>query len=136
MHIGGDARVEVFFNTEIEWDGRPDGVDLIVALDSAVSFLIGSAELYDGTTDDHDRRPPDSVAHCADGRTFLSFNYTDDDLEHRMLFSSGEFGMRFTIIGEQAAPAARIAAAAAQSQPFSCESDFPAEKDDFVAVLP
>lgn len=134
IEIGEAVRVDVYFETKTDFVGRPDDVELVVQIGSALRYQPGSSEIYDGNTDDTDDRSPDDVVRCADGRTFLLYRFDDDDLEDRSIFGSTGFGLRIHVVGENRTSVARIEAAAGEEQEFSCRDDFNSESSDSVEV--
>lgn len=134
IEIGESVRVEVFFETKTEFDGSPDGIDVVVRISPSLRFIPGSARIYDDTTDETDSRDPDGIVECPDGATFLIFNFEDDDLEDRSIAGAADFGLRFEAEGIRRNTGAVVSAAAAENQEFSC-SDFASEEQEVVEVL-
>ncbi len=135
IDVGEDVRVEVFFETKTEFDGNPDGVEVVVRLPVQLQYLTGSSEIYDGTTRETDGRTPDNVISCPDGSSFIVYQFSDSDLEDRGLGSRSDYGFRFNVVGVSKVAAAFVRASAGESVEYSCGEPFSFEEEEAVEVL-
>lgn len=135
IEIGEDARADIFFETRVEADGRPDGLELVIRLSPSLDYLDGSAEIYDDSLSDSDDLDPDSVIRCESGETYIVFRLSGSDLRDRSVSSVSDFALRINVVGKSANSAARIEAAADESQDFACGAEFDSEESDSIEVL-
>ncbi len=132
---GESVRVEIFFETKREFDGTPDGTEVVVQVPPQLDFVPFSSEIYDGSTDQADGRSPDAVLPCRDGSQFLIYQFSDSDLFGRAIRSNGQFGFRFNVVGRTPASATYVRAAAGESVAYSCFSPFSFEEQEAVRVF-
>lgn len=135
IEIGEDARADISFETRAEADGRPDGLELVVRLSPSLEYLDGSSEIYDDSFDDTDSLDPDSVIDCESGETFVVFRLSSSDLRDRSISGLTDFALKINVVGRLANGAARVEAAADESQDFACGEDFDSEENDSIEVL-
>lgn len=136
IQVGETVRVEVFFETKIEDDGTPDGVELVVRIPAELSYVSGTSQIYDGSTDDSDTYTPDFTEKCPSGETFLSYLFQDSDLFEREVGQFGEFGLRFEVVGVTPVDATFVGAIAGDRENYLCGGTFPPEQNEAVQVLP
>ena len=95
VSVGESVRTEVFFETRVEADGDADGIEVVVKVSPALDYVPGTSRIYDDSTDESDLRSPDDVIRCADGSTFLFYDFMDSDLEDRSISGLSNFGFKF-----------------------------------------
>ncbi len=132
---GESVRIEIFFETEREFDGTPDGTEVVVRVPPQLNFVPFSSEIYDGSTEQADGRSPDTVLPCPDGSQFIIYQFTDADLFGRAIRSNSRFGFRFNVVGRTPASATFVRAAAGESVAYSCFAPFSFEEEEAVRVL-
>jgi hypothetical protein len=135
INRGESVRVEVFFETKTEFDGTPDGTEVVVQVPPQLDYIPFSSAIYDGSTDQTDGRSPDAVLPCPDGSQFLIYQFSDSDLFGRSIRSNSQYGFRFNVIGRRAASATYVRAAAGESVAYSCFSPFSFEEQEAVRVF-
>lgn len=133
IDVGEDVRVEVFFETKTEFDGTPDGVDLIVRVPADLEYVPGTSFIYDNSTDNTDARTPDNVEVCDDGSQLITYNFIDAELFEREL-GIGKFGLRFEARGARSSTTATVGARADGVFIPSCDEVFTAEEDETISV--
>lgn len=136
IEVGERVRVEVFFETKVEVDGFPDGVQVVVRVPAELRYVPGSSAIYDGSTRNTDARTPDDVVNCATGETFLLYDFDDSELFDRAISGSNNFGLRFEAEGVTPVAVTRVGASAGEREDFACGENFRAEQDEAVEVLP
>lgn len=132
---GESVRVEIFFETKREFDGTPDGTEVVARVPSQLDYVPLSSEIYDGSTEQTDGRSPDAVLPCPDGSQFIIFQFTDADLLGRAIRSDGRFGFRFNVVGRTPVSATYVRAAAGKSVAYSCFAPFSFEEEEAVQVF-
>jgi|GEM_PF-6593820 len=132
---GESVRVEVFFETKTEFDGTPDGTEVVVRIPPELRYVPLSSEIYDGSTDATDQRSPDTVLPCPDGSQFVIYQFSDADLFGRGIRSNTEFGFRFNVVGNTPVNLTYVRAAAGESVAYSCFSPFSFEEQEALQVL-
>lgn len=136
IDIGEQARTEIFFETKTEIDGSPDGLQVVVRIPAELSFVPGSSQLYDGSTNDSDSYTPSNIVKCPTGETYLTYNFSDFDLFQHELAETGRFGLKFLIQGVTPTPQTLVGASAAGDVVgFDCGEFFDAEQNEAVEVL-
>ena len=135
INIGEQVRVEVFFETETEVDGTPDGVDLVVRIPAELSFVSNTSELYDNSTNNSDPFTPNNIVDCPTGETYLIYNFSDFDLFQHELTTLGKFGLKFHVRGKISTPETLVGASAGTNQGFICGQFFAAEQNEAIEVL-
>lgn len=133
--IGEGDRVDVYFTSKYEFDGYPDGTDLVLKLPAALAYQLGSSEIFDGSDDARDSRTPDRIVNCDDGTSFIVYNFSDSDLFDREIGGVGSFGIRIQVVGRSVSSIARIEGAAGVPQEYSCDTEFRSEADEAVEVV-
>lgn len=136
IEVGETVRVEVFFETKIEDDGTPDGVELIVRIPAEIAYVVGTSRIYDGSTDQSDSFTPNFSETCDSGETYLSYLFQDIDLFDREVGQFGEFGIRFEAVGVTPVDSTLIGASAGEREEYRCGEFFAAEENEAVEVLP
>ena len=135
VEVGESVRVEVFFESKIEDDGSPDGLDVVIRIPPELQYVTGSSDIYDGSTDASDQYTPTVIESCPTGETFLSYQFSDLDLFDREISTFGKFGLRLQVRGVTPIQATLIGASAARVQEYFCGEFFDAEKNEAVQVL-
>ncbi len=132
---GESVRVEIFFETGTEFDGTPDGIEVVVRVPPQLNYVPTSSEIYDGSTEDTDGRSPDAVLPCADGSQFVVYQFSDAELLGRTIRSNNQFGFRFNVVGRVSTNSTFVRAAAGESVAYSCLLPFSFEEEEAVRVL-
>lgn len=134
--VGEVVRVEVFFETKYEFSGGPDGLDLFVRLPRELSYVLGSARIYDNLDDNSDPYTPDDVVRCLSGETILFFSFSDSDLSGRELSGGpADYGIKFEARGQERTPVTYVGAIAGRDENYRCAESFPSEEDEAVEIL-
>ena len=128
------TRVEVFFETKKEFDGIPDGVDVVVRLPAELGFVQGSSFIYDNSTRDRDRYTPDDIVLCDTGEIFLLYFFSDADLFDRQIGFDANYGFVFEVFAKTKVDSTLVGAAAGRNVRFSCGEFFNAQKVDSIQV--
>ena len=135
IEVGETVRLEVFFETKIEDDGFPDGLELIVRIPPELAYVVGTSRIYDGSTDVSDAFTPNFSETCPTGETYLSYFFQDIDLFDRELDQFGQFGIRLELVGRTPVSSTLVGATAGEREGYRCGEEFAAEENEAVEVL-
>lgn len=132
IELNESVRVEVEFTTGSDDFGDVRATTLSFEISSALNFVPGSIELFEGNNDDTDLILPSQVLACSDGRTLIRLFLDRDDLRNNSF--AGEFKLKLNVSGKTASALATVSANASKEDSISCEQDFLAEDSDAVEI--